>query len=46
MEIKNEQYLNEDDLMKKLKYIDVKVDDLISADSYNEQDLINNFSKN
>jgi len=39
------QYLNKDELFNIINYVDIKVDDLISADSYNEEDIAKIYNK-
>jgi len=38
------RYLDKNDLMTKIKYIDINADDLISSDSYNEELMLTKFN--
>jgi len=38
------QYLNKEVLLNNVFYYDIKVDDLISADSYNEEEIMKKFN--
>jgi len=39
------QYLDKEQLLNNINYTDIKTDDLISADTYNEEEIMNNFNQ-